>query len=364
MKSFINLQQALNFPLNTLDMNYFSSLKKVFIIAEIGVNHNGSIHLAKQLIDAAKHSGADAVKFQTFTAERLASPDTPKVDYQVATTSSQESHFEMLRRLELSEDAHHELASYSRAMQIDFLSTPYDIPSAQFLESMNVGIFKTASADLVDLPLQRYIASLRKPTIVATGMANLGEIERVVSIYEEAVNPHLVLLHCVSNYPCSDTALNLRAMNTVGDAFGLPVGYSDHSEGFTAAIVAVAGGAKVIEKHFTLDTNMIGPDHRASSTPLEFHELVTNIRRAERMLGDARKSCQPEEAQMAMVSRKSLVLSRSVRKGEVLDLSDMQLRRPGNGIDSSFMLAIAGKVMRRSCEKGHQLRWSDIEEPQ
>jgi N,N'-diacetyllegionaminate synthase len=345
-------------------MNFFSSLKTVFVIAEIGVNHNGSVDLAKRLIDAAKLSGADAVKFQTFTAEALALPDTPKVQYQITTTSERESHFEMLRRLELGRDAHHELASHCKEVQIEFLSTPYDVSSAQFLESMNVRFFKTASADLTDLPLQSYIASLGKPTIVATGMATLGEIERVVRIYENAGNPHLVLLHCVSNYPCSDASLNLRAMNTVGDAFRLPVGLSDHSQGFVAAIASVARGAKVIEKHLTLDVNMSGPDHAASSTPKEFNDLVSTIRRVETMLGDYRKICQPEEIQMAKVSRKSLVLTRSVQMGEVLDLSDVQLRRPGNGIDASFMSNIAGRKARISLEKGHQLRWTDFEERQ
>lgn len=343
-------------------MNYFSLLTNVFIIAEIGVNHNGDICLAKKLIDAAKQAGADAVKFQTFTAETLASPDTPKVSYQVATTSVHESHFEMLKRLELSPEGHRELASYCKAADIEFLSTPYDISSANFLATMDIRIFKTASADLVDLPLQRCIASLGKPTIVATGMATLGEIERVVGIYEEAGNPHLVLLHCVSNYPCSDESLNLRAMNTLADAFALPVGFSDHSEGCIAAVLSVARGAKVIEKHFTLDKGMVGPDHKASCTPEEFVDLVSNVRRAERMLGKQRKICQPEEKQMAMVSRKSLVLSRRVQEGEVLQFSDMQLRRPGNGIDASFMSALTGKTMRKNCEAGHQLRWTDLED--
>jgi N-acetylneuraminate synthase/N,N'-diacetyllegionaminate synthase len=343
-------------------MSYFSTLNNVLIIAEIGVNHNGDVQLAKKLIDAAKRSGADAVKFQTFTAETLALLDTPKVQYQVATTAAHESHFDMLKRLEMSREAHRELAIYCAAAQIEFLSTPYDISSAQFLEYMNVRIFKTASADLVDLPLQRYIASLGKPTIVATGMATLGEIERVVRIYEEADNREVMLLHCVSNYPCSDESLNMRAMNTLADAFALPVGFSDHSEGFLAAVLSVARGAKVIEKHFTLDKGMTGPDHKASSTPEEFADLVSNVRRAERMLGDQRKICQPEEKQMAMVSRKSLVLARPVQIGHVLDLSDMQLRRPGNGIDASYMSALTGKTMRKNCEAGHQLRWSDIED--
>lgn len=343
-------------------MSHFSALQRVFVIAEIGVNHNGDVDLAKRLIYAAKLSGADAVKFQTFTATTLAAADTPKVRYQEDTTAADESHFEMLRRLELSHDAHRELLAYCAACEIEFLSTPYDITSAQFLESIGVRIFKTASADLVDLPLQRYIASTGKPSIVATGMANLGEIERVVQLYEKAGNPHLVLLHCVSNYPCSDESLNLRAMNTMAQAFDFPVGFSDHSEGYLAAVIAVAQGAKVIEKHFTLDQGLPGPDHKASSTPEQFAELVLNVRRAEQMLGQRRKFCQPEERQMAMVSRKSIVLACPVSAGQALAHGDFQLRRPGTGIDASFMDKLAGRKLRMDLPAGHQLRWSDMED--
>jgi N,N'-diacetyllegionaminate synthase len=343
-------------------MNYFSLLSDVYIIAEIGVNHNGDVDLAKKLIDAAKLAGADAVKFQTFTAEALASPDTPKVSYQVGTTSIHESHFEMLKRLELSQDEHRELMIYCQKAQIEFISTPYDISSANFLDSMDIRFFKTASADLVDLPLQRYIASLGKPTIIATGMATLGEIERVVQIYEDLGNPHVILLHCVSNYPCSENSLNIRAMNTLAAAFALPIGFSDHSEGNIAAVLSVAMGAKVIEKHFTLDKGMVGPDHKASSNPEEFVDLVSKIRSAELILGKPRKICQPEERQMSAVSRKSLVLSRSVKKGDVLKSSDMELRRPGNGIDASFMSDLTGKTMRKNCVAGQQIRWTDLED--
>lgn len=342
-------------------MNHFSSLQQSFIIAEIGVNHNGNIALAKKLVEAAKQSGADAVKFQTFTATALVSPGTPKVHYQVSTTSAEETHYEMLKRLELSHQTHLDLAAYCQELEIDFLSTPYDIQSAAFLEAMNVRFFKTASADLVDLPLQRYIASTGKPSIVATGMATLGEVERVVDIYQEAGNPNLVLLHAVSNYPCSDESLNLRAMHTLTQAFSLPVGFSDHSKGYLAAVISIAMGAKVIEKHFTLDKSMAGPDHKASSTPTEFAELVRNVRCAERMLGTARKICQPEERQMASVSRKSLVLARSMRAGEALTVEDIQLKRPGTGIDAGFIPSLVGHTVRTDLTAGHQLRWSDLE---
>jgi N,N'-diacetyllegionaminate synthase len=344
-----------------ITMNYFSSLQKSFIIAEIGVNHNGDFVLAKKLVEAAKKAGADAVKFQTFTAASLVSPDTPKVQYQLDTSSVDETHFEMLKRLELSKQAHLDLATYCQELEIDFISTPYDIQSAVFLAEIGVRFFKTASADLVDLPLQRYIAATGKPTVIATGMATLGEVERVVNIYAEEGNTNIVLLHAVSNYPCSDESLNLRVMHTLAQAFSLPVGFSDHSKGFLGAVLSIAMGAKVIEKHFTLDKFLAGPDHKASSTPEEFAELVRNVRRAERILGSAQKVCQPEERQMATVSRKSLTLTRDMQVGEILTDVDIQLMRPGTGIDASFLPRFVGQSVRIDLNAGHQLRWLDIE---
>ena len=345
-------------------MNFFQKLKRTLIIAEIGVNHNGDASLAKKMIDAAKESGADAVKFQTFTAEALAARDTPKVSYQLTTTSDNQTHFEMLRKLELGKREHYELLDYCKQREVEFLSTPYDVQSARFLADLNVRFFKTASADLVDLPLQRFIAGTGIPTIVATGMANLGEIERVVQIYNELGNHHLILLHCVSNYPCSDAALNLRAMRTMGLAFAVPYGLSDHSNGYLAAVASVAMGARVIEKHFTLDKSLPGPDHKASSNPDEFSDLVRNVRRVEEMLGAAHKVCQPEERQMAMVSRKSLVLSRSLRAGQHVTDRDLELKRPGTGINASFLPEILGKSIRLDLPAGHRLKWSDLGDAQ
>lgn len=342
-------------------MSYFNEMRQAFIIAEIGVNHNGDINLAKKLIEAAKKSGADAVKFQTFSAKRLAAASTPKVLYQESNTPSSESHLEMLERLELSMEQHIELARYCRNIGIEFLSTPYDIESANFLDSMGVRLFKTASADLVDLPLHRFIAATGKPTIIATGMSNLGEIERVVNIYNDANNSEIILLHCVSNYPCSDESLNMMSMNTLGSAFDLPVGYSDHSQGFLASVIAVSQGAKVIEKHFTLDKNMIGPDHRASSTPSEFLELVHNIKRAEKMLGKKRKAPQIEEEQMLAVSRKSIVLARSLKAGDILTMDDFRLQRPGSGLNPSYMEILTGMALRHDLPEGSRLGWGDVE---
>lgn len=343
--------------------NFFSQLQRSYLIAEIGVNHNGDMGLAQKMVLAAKHAGADAVKFQTFTAAALATGDTPKVRYQQGTTSINESHFEMLKKLELSRPEHCELLAFCASEQIDFLSTPYDIDSAKFLFELGVKMFKTASADLVDLPLQQYIASTGKPAIVATGMSGLGEVEQVVNIFEQSGNPNLILLHCVSNYPCSDASLNLRAMSTLGQAFNLPVGYSDHSVGMLASVVSISLGAKVIEKHFTLDKSLPGPDHKASSTPEEFAELVQNVRRAERMLGSHRKECQEEERQMAAVSRKSLTLARDVRAGEILTKDDLRLLRPGTGILASFISRVTGMRAKTSLNAEHQLRWNDLDEP-
>jgi N,N'-diacetyllegionaminate synthase len=341
--------------------NFFSQLSQVYLIAEIGVNHNGDMGMAQKMVLAAKSAGADAVKFQTFTAAALVTRGTPKVRYQEVTTSLNETHYEMIRKLELGRSEHRDLAAFCAEVEIDFLSTPYDIDSAQFLTELGVKMFKTASADLVDLPLQHYIASTGKPAIVATGMASLGEVEQVVNIFETAGNPHLVLLHCVSNYPCSDASLNLRSMNTLAHAFGLPVGYSDHSEGFLAAVSSIAMGAKVIEKHFTLDKTLPGPDHKASSTPEEFAELAQNARRVERMLGSPRKACQAEERQMAEVSRKSLVLARAMRAGETLIAGDLRLMRPGTGIPASFIPRVDGLRVKTDLNALHQLTWNDLE---
>ena len=341
--------------------NFFSELSRVYLIAELGVNHNGDMDMARQMVVAAKRAGADAVKFQTFTADTLVTSGTPKVRYQEATTASTETHHEMIRKLELGRPQHRDLVTFCAAERIEFISTPYDLESARFLTELNVKMFKTASADLVDLPLQKYIASTGKPAVVATGMADLGEVEQVVNIYENSGNPHLVLLHCVSNYPCSDYSLNLRSMGTMASAFGHPVGYSDHSEGFLASVIAVGMGAKVIEKHFTLDKSLPGPDHKASSTPAEFAELEVNIRRAESMLGSPRKACQAEEQQMAAVSRKSLVLAKAIQAGETLAIEDLILMRPGTGIPAIFISQIAGRRVRTNLDAQHRLRWTDLE---
>jgi N,N'-diacetyllegionaminate synthase len=344
-------------------MNYFNSLNRAFIIAEIGVNHNGDVALAKKTIDAAKTAGADAVKFQTFKADALAMRNTPLVSYQERFAIENEGHYEMLKRLELGEKDHYELVNYCRHQRIEFLSTPYDIDSAKFLLQLKLRFFKTSSADLVDLPLHNFIASTGIPTMIATGMATLGEIESVVRIYNNYRHRDLLLLHCVSSYPCSDASINLRAMQQMGLAFMLPYGLSDHSNGFLAAVASVSMGGRVIEKHFTLDNTLPGPDHTASLEPAEFSDLVRNVRRIELMLGEPYKCCQPEEVEMAEISRKSLVTVRSLRAGHRLTDKDLVLMRPGTGLAAKHLSEIIGKCARTDLPIGHQLKWIDLEEP-
>jgi sialic acid synthase SpsE len=344
-----------------MESNYFINLDSCFLIAEIGVNHNGDMHLAKEMIDAAKVSGADAVKFQTFKAEALVSQGTPKVKYQENRTSSDESHFDMIKSLELTRDDHFLLNQYCEQRSIQFLSTPYDVESARFLcEELKVEIFKTASADLIDLPLHQYIASSRKPSIVSVGMATLGEIEEILSIYKSYQHSDVILLHCVSNYPCANESLNLRVLKTLKQAFDLPVGYSDHSVGSEAAVLSIAFGAKIIEKHFTLDKSLPGPDHVASSTPDEFKLLSDSVRNAEKMLGSSVKSCQPEERQMAEVSRKSIFLKNDMNKDDIVYEDDLITMRPGSGISPLNIKKIKGMRINQSLSQGTKLNWSHL----
>ena len=318
--------------------------------------------LAKEMIDAAVQSGADAVKFQTFRAESLVSMGTPKVEYQKSTTSSDETHYEMIEKLELSLNDHFVLKDYCKEKEISFLSTPYDLESARFLhEEINVEMFKTASADLVDIPLHDYIASSGKPALVSVGMASLGEIENTLSIYNSKNHHNIVLLHCVSNYPCADESLNMQVLTTLRQAFQLPIGYSDHSVGNEASILAIALGAQVVEKHFTLDKKLDGPDHLASSSPEEFKSLVHAVRRAQKMLGSPIKSCQSEELQMSQVSRKSIVFAQRVEAGTVLKPEHLTLKRPGTGLGSEMLDKIIGIKLAFTKEKDEMLFLRDFQ---
>ena len=314
-----------------------------FIVAEAGVNHNGSVEMATRLVDAAVEAGVDAVKFQTFKAARLVTPDAPKAYYQVQATDIGESQLEMLRRLELSREDHLELFSYCRRKGILFMSTPFDEESADLLEELGVPAFKIPSGELTNLPFLTHVARKERAMIVSTGMSYLDEVKDAVQAVAETGNMNLALLHCVSAYPANPADVNLRAMHTMTSAFNVPVGYSDHTLGIEVALAAVALGACIIEKHFTLDRSLPGPDHQASSEPHELEALVRGIRTVEKALGHARKEPAPSEANTAAVARKSLVAARDIRAGSILTHESIILRRPGTGLPAAMRSKLVGQ---------------------
>jgi N,N'-diacetyllegionaminate synthase len=340
--------------------NFLNKDGATYLIAEIGVNHNGDVDLAIEMVKAAKEAGADAVKFQTFSADRLVTANTPKVRYQESTTSSNESHYEMIRKLEFKFSDHEPVIDFCKENDIDFISTPYDVESARYLYDLGVDKFKVASADIVDKFLNEYLASTGKQVILATGMASMCEIERAVETYKNYGNSNICLLHCVSNYPCSDLSLNLRVIETLSRVFNLPVGFSDHSIGDAAAMISVALGGVVIEKHFTLDRNMDGPDHKASSTPDEFASLVNSVRKVELILGSPEKRCQDEERQMSMVSRKSIVAKKPIKKGQLISLDDLTVKRPGTGLCSYDVNLVLGKTAIKNIDIDELISLGDL----
>jgi len=317
-----------------------------FIIAEAGVNHNGSLEMARQLVDAAARAGADAVKFQTFKAEKVVSPQAPKAAYQLQTTGARESQLDMVKRLELPFDAFRELYVYCQDKRIRFMSTPFDEESVDFLAELNVAVFKIPSGEITNLPFLAHVARKGKPMIVSTGMSYLGEVEAAVRTIEETGNHDFVLLHCVSNYPADPVDANLRAMQTMATAFSVPVGYSDHTPGIEVALAAVALGACVIEKHFTLDRNLPGPDHRASLEPDELVALVRDIRTVEAALGHGRKEPAASEANTAAVARRSLVAARDIPAGAVLTKELIAIKRPGTGLPPAMRDTLIGRRVR------------------
>ena len=333
---------------------------KVFIIAEAGVNHNGDIRLAYKLVDAAKEAGAGAVKFQTFKAENVVSKIAEKAEYQKETTNSEQSQYEMIKKLELSFEDFVKIKDYCDKKGVIFLSTPFDYESVDFLEGL-VPLYKVGSGEITNLPFLEYIAQKGKPIILSTGMSTLGEVEEAVKIITN-VNPSLplVLLHCVSNYPAKYEDINLKAMLTLKEAFKLPVGYSDHTLGIEIAIAAVALGAKVIEKHFTLDRGLPGPDHMASLEPDELKKMVKSIRNVEKALGIGIKKPAQSELEVIKAARRSLVAARDIRAGEVVKESDMLIKRPGTGILPKFKEMIIGMRLTKDVKKDNPFDWEDF----
>lgn len=309
-------------------------MKKVFIIAEAGVNHNGSITLAKKLIDVAVTAGADAVKFQTFKAEKLVSKSAQKAEYQKETTNKNESQFEMLKKLELDINAHKELISYCSSKNIMFLSTPFDNESIDLLNELKLRIFKIPSGEITNLPYLRHIGSLNKNVILSTGMSNIGEIENALNILIDAgtKKKNITVLHANTMYPTPMEDVNLKAMLTIGNTFDIKFGYSDHTLGIEVDIAAVALGASCIEKHFTLDNNMDGPDHKASLEPDELKKMVESIRNIEIALGNGIKKASSSETPNILIARKSIVANDDIKKGEILSETNLVVKRPGTGI--------------------------------
>ena len=323
-----------------------------FVIAEAGVNHNGSLEQAKRLIDAAHAADADAVKFQTFRSEKVVSPAAAKAKYQVETTGESGPQLEMIRRLELPPEAFRELAAYCRGRGILFLSTPFDAESADLLDEVGVPAFKVASGEITNWPFLEHIARKGKPMIVSTGMSEMDEIKSAVEVVRRAGNSQLALLHCVSCYPAAPESVNLRAIQTMAEQFQVPVGFSDHTLGTEIALAAVALGACVLEKHLTLDRNLPGPDHRASLEPDDFTALVRGIRQVESALGDGRKRRMPEEEDTARAGRRSLVATCALPAGTVLEEKHIAILRPGTGLPPAQRAQLIGRRTLRDIEPG------------
>lgn len=326
---------------------------KTLIIAEAGVNHNGEIEIAKKLIDIAADSGADLVKFQTFSANRLVTQNASKAEYQVLATDEIESQHAMLRRLELTEAMHHELINHCANREIGFFSTGFDVESVNFLAGLGQELFKIPSGEITNLPFLKYIGGLRKKILLSTGMSNMHEVAAALNVLEIAgtVKDKITVLHCTSSYPAELSDVNLRAMLSIQEEFGVDVGYSDHTLGTEVAIAAVALGAKVIEKHFTLDRSMSGPDHKASLEPDELINMVAGIRSIEKALGDGNKVITQNELRNRNVARKSIVASRDIQVGEVFTVDNLTTKRPGTGISPMEWDQIIGTNAKQSYVK-------------
>lgn len=322
---------------------------RTLIIAEAGVNHNGDLDLAKQLIDVAANAGADLVKFQTFSADRLATCSAEKASYQAQTTDSRESQRDMLRRLELTPETHRALVAHCAVRDIEFFSTAFDIESVDFLASLGQRRFKIPSGEITNLPYLRHIGCRANSVILSTGMATLGEIEAAMQVLEQAGTSRtdITVLHCTTEYPAPMMEVNLRAMQSIRAAFDVAVGYSDHTPGIEVAIAAVAMGAAVIEKHFTLNRTLPGPDHKASLEPAELTAMVSAIRNIELALGDGIKRPSPSEAKNKAIARKSLVASRAIKAGEIFGPENVSTKRPGSGISPMRWDEVIGQVALR-----------------
>jgi len=333
--------------------------KPTYIIAEAGVNHNGEVEIAKKLIEEALNAKTDAVKFQTFKTESLVTKNAKTATYQ-EKNAGKESQYRLLKELELREDETREIMAYARKKGITFISTPFDEESCQLLHEMGATAYKISSGDLTNIPLLEEASSHRKPIILSTGMANICEIEEAVKTIKEYRAP-LILLHCVTQYPAPPENLNLRAINTLKGIFKLPTGLSDHSTSIYIPAVAVALGADIIEKHFTLNKDLPGPDHRASLNPEELREVVSAIRTTEKALGDGVKKPTDEEKKIKKSVRRSIVAARNIEKGEKIQKNMITFKRPAGGMEPREYRTIIGKRARKNIKLDQQITWEDIE---
>jgi len=332
----------------------------VFIIAEAGVNHNGSMELAKKMIDVAKESGADAIKFQTFKTENMIIKNAQKAEYQKKATGKG-NQYKMLKSLELDAANFRKLTQYAKKKDIIFLSTPFDKVSVDLLEELCVSAYKIGSGELTNIPLLKYIAEKKKPIILSTGMANLGEIDEALNVFKESGLENIIILHCVSSYPTKIDDINLKAINTLRSVFKFPTGFSDHTIGINVPIASVALGVCVIEKHFTLDKKLPGPDQRSSLDPEELRLMVKSIREIEVALGNGNIKPTSDEKKNMEVVRKSIVSSMDIKKGSILTEEMIDIKRPGTGISPKMYDKILGKKVKRLIKKDELILWKYLE---
>jgi N-acetylneuraminate synthase len=332
-----------------------------FIIAEAGVNHNGDLRLAKKLVKAAAEAGADAIKFQTFSADSIATKTAQKAEYQKRNSDVAESQYEMLKRLELPKDAFAMLAEYAGNCGIEFLSSPFDLASAELLKSIGVRAFKIPSGEITNIPLLTQVGKYKKPVILSTGMAEIDEIREGIATVRSGGVKQIILLHCVTSYPAPLESANLLMIPALAKEFDIPVGFSDHTEGTLAAPLARALGACIIEKHFTLDRNLSGPDHKASLEPAGLADLVRQVRLAESALGDGRKHIGKTEAAIRKIARKSLVAGTTIPKGTRITREMIDMKRPGTGIETKHLLEIIGMRANRTIKKDTVFQWDMLQ---
>lgn len=323
----------------------------VYIIAEAGVNHNGNLELAKKMIEVAKESGVDAIKFQTYQAEKLVTLKSKKAEYQEKNTGKAESQLEMLKKIQLSQNEFVELKQHCRGVGIEFLSTSFDFESVDFLFQMGISQWKIPSGEITNLPYLIQIAETKLPIILSTGMATLDEVAEAVAVLKKYGSTEITLLHCTTEYPAPFDEVNLRAMLTMREEFNLPIGYSDHTMGIEIPIAAVAMGATIIEKHFTLDRSMDGPDHQASLEPDELKQMVCAIRHVEKAFGDGIKQPTESEKKNIQIARKSIVAETKIKMGVVFTKDNLTIKRPGNGISPMKWFEVLGKRAARDFEE-------------